>query len=112
MKIEVLADKPSAGEAAAAAGVEKIKSALEERGFANLIVATGASQFEVLSALAAAPNVRWDKVTIFHLDEYVGLPITHPASFRRYLWERFHLRLPLPVRAFHYLDAENDPAAE
>ena len=51
-------------------------------------------------------------MTGFHLDEYVGLPIAHPASFRRYLWERFVSRLPLPLRAFHYLDAEKDPQAE
>jgi glucosamine-6-phosphate deaminase len=76
-------------------------------------VATGASQFEVLASLAQAPGVAWEKVTFFHLDEYLGLPLAHPASFRRYLWERFHSRLPVPPRAFHYLDGEAaDSAAE
>jgi glucosamine-6-phosphate deaminase len=62
--------------------------------------------------LVREPEIDWSSVTGFHLDEYVGLPITHPASFRRYLWERFVSRLPLPLRAFHYLDAKDDPRAE
>ncbi len=51
-------------------------------------------------------------MTGFHLDEYVGLPITHPASFRKYLWERFVRLLPIPMKAFHFIDAERDPEAE
>jgi glucosamine-6-phosphate deaminase len=51
-------------------------------------------------------------VTAFHLDEYIGLPITHPASFRKYLWERFASKLPLPLAAFHYIDGEGDATAE
>ena len=66
----------------------------------------------MLGALIAEPDIRWDRVTVFHLDEYVSIPITHPASFRAYLWKRFHSKLPLPVRAFHYLDTERDPRAE
>jgi glucosamine-6-phosphate deaminase len=89
-----------------------LREALAERGEANIIVATGASQFEMLARLSQEPNIDWHRVRGFHLDEYVGLSIKHPASFRRYLWERFVSRLPLPLRAFHYLDGEDDPAAE
>ena len=60
----------------------------------------------------AEADVAWDKITAFHLDEYVNLPVTHPASFRLYLWKRFHSRLPVPLRAFHYLDGERKPEAE
>jgi glucosamine-6-phosphate deaminase len=106
------ADKPGCGRAAAAFGIGRLREALRVRGEASAIVATGVSQFEVLAALAEAPDLRWDRVTFFHLDEYVGLPVTHGASFRRFLWERFHSRLPLPPRAFHYLSGEGDVAAE
>ena len=105
-------DKLTMGYAAAADGAEKLRAALIANGHANIIVATGASQFEMLDALTQQPDIPWDQVTVFHLDEYVGLPIDHPASFRRYLWQRFHSQLPLPVRDFHYLDAETAPETE
>src|SRR5690606_41469948 len=70
-----------------------------------------ASQFEMLDALVKEPDIAWDKVTAFHLDEYVGMPITHPASFRAYLWHRFVSKLPLPLAAFHYIDAEKNAQA-
>jgi glucosamine-6-phosphate deaminase len=105
-------DKAHMGKAAAAAGAEHIRRAIAERGSANIIVATGASQFEMLAALVAEPNINWNRVSGFHLDEYVGLPITHPASFRGYLWQRFVSKLLLPLRAFHFLDGEGDPHAE
>ena len=105
-------NKQESGRLAAEDGAKLLRQAIEARGEANIIVATGASQFEMLDALAAQPDIRWDKVTAFHLDEYVGLPITHGASFRQYLWERFHSKLPLPLKAFHYLDAETDPEKE
>ena len=112
MDIKIMPDKPQMGKAAAAAGAKLIREAIAERGDANIIVATGASQFEMLAALAAEPDINWNRVTGFHLDEYVGLPITHPASFRGYLWQRFVSQLPLPLRAFHFLDGESDPQAE
>jgi len=110
--IQIFDDKNTMGQAAARDGAERIRQAIASRGEANIIVATGASQFEMLAALVVEKDIRWDRVTCFHLDEYVGLPITHPASFRKYLWERFHRQLPLPVRAFHYLDGEVDAQAE
>lgn len=104
--------KEEMGTAAAAAGAENMRKALRERGEVHIIVATGASQFEMLEALTRESGIDWAKVTVFHLDEYVGLPIDHPASFRKYLKERFEDRLPGPVRAFHYINGEEDAAAE
>jgi len=112
MHLVTCPDKPTLGREAARAGAQLIRAAIRDRGSGNIIVATGASQFEMFDALVNEPEVAWHRVTAFHLDEYFGLPATHPASFRRYLWERFHRRLPLPLRAFHYVDGEADPQAE
>jgi glucosamine-6-phosphate deaminase len=112
MDVRIMPDKASMGKAAAVAGAQHIRRAIAEGDAANIIVATGASQFEMLAALIAEPNIDWNRVTGFHLDEYVGLPISHPASFRGYLWQRFVSKLPLPPRAFHFLDGERDPKAE
>src|SRR6476620_11766542 len=112
MDIKIMPDKAQMGKAAAAAGAEHIRQAIADRGEANIIVATGASQFEMLGQLVEEPNINWNRVTGFHLDEYVGLAIAHPASFRGYLWQRFVSRLPLPLRAFHFLDGEGDAKAE
>jgi glucosamine-6-phosphate deaminase len=112
-RVECAPDAAAAGLRAAELGASMMRAAVAQRGWASVILATGASQASMLHALAAAPGLAWEKVTFFHLDEYLGLPVTHPASFRRYLWERFQSRLPVPVRAFHYLDGEApDPAAE
>src|SRR5947209_4831442 len=112
MKLVIAPNKQEMGEKAAADGAVLIRQALAVRGAANIIVATGASQFEMLAALTQAKGIAWHRVTIFHLDEYVGMSIEHPASFRRYLWERLISRLPLPPAAFHFLNAETDPRAE
>ena len=77
-------------------GAERIRKALKERGEARVILATGASQFEMLKALLTQEGIDWSRVAMFHLDEYVGLPISHPASFRQYLWKRFVSKLPFP----------------
>jgi glucosamine-6-phosphate deaminase len=112
MDIKIMPDKAQMGKAAASAGAEHIRRAVAARGEANIIVATGASQFEMLSELVQQPGINWNRVTGFHLDEYVGLAIDHPASFRGYLWQRFVSKLPLPLRAFHFLDGEGDAKAE
>ena len=113
MKVVIAKNKKESGKQAAEAGAEIIRRALKKRGgVANIIVATGASQFEMLANLIKQPDIAWNNVTAFHLDEYVGMPITHPASFRKYLWERFVSRLPQPLAAFHYVNAEIDPQAE
>ena len=83
-----------------------LRLAIEKYGSANLVVATGASQFEVLSALVQQPDMDWTRVQGFHLDEYVGLSNDHPASFCRYLKERFVDHVPLSN--FHYLDGLSD----
>ncbi|MCC9642142.1 glucosamine-6-phosphate deaminase [Rhodopirellula sp. JC740] len=85
---------------------ESIRKAQEEFGHANLVVATGASQFEVLASLAEQPGIDWSQVTGFHLDEYVGVSPDHPASFCRYLRERFVDKVT--PGAFHYLRGDED----
>jgi glucosamine-6-phosphate deaminase len=76
-----------------------------------VIAATGASQFEFLEALVVTPDIEWAKTVFFHLDEYVGLPETHPASFRRYLKERIVERVH--PGAFHFVAGDApDPRAE
>src|SRR5687767_8964735 len=104
MQIDIADDKQELGRRAATAGAQLIREAIAARGKANVIVATGASQFEMLSELVQQPNIDWSKVTFFHLDEYVDMPMTHPASFRKYLKERLVDRLPQAPAAFHYID--------
>ena len=103
--------KVEMGAAAAARAAAIIREAIASRGAANVIAATGASQFEFLDALTAAPGIAWPHTAFFHLDEYVGLPSSHPASFRRYLKERIVDRVH--PGAFHMIDGgAADPAAE
>ena len=112
MEITTCETKEALGEMAAKDGAARIREALRRRGEASIIVASGASQLAMLDHLVKAEDIAWHQVTGFHLDEYVGLPITHPASFRLYMWQRFVRRLPLPLRAFHYIEADDDPEAE
>ena len=112
MTIDVSATREAMGSRAAKAGAERIRRAQAERGEAFIVVATGTSQFEMLGALVAEPGIAWSRVTGFHLDEYAGMSIDHPASFRRYLKERFVDRLPEPIGRFHLIDAEGDAAEE
>ncbi len=88
-----------------------IREAIQNQGFANIILATGTSQFETLNQLLAEKDIVWSKVTVFHLDEYLGLPITHPASFRKYLLERFFNQLP-QLKAYFLINGEVNPTAE
>jgi len=97
--------KVDGGAAAAALGARAIQRTIEQKGRANVVVATGASQFEMLDALVGHDEVDWSRVTAFHLDEYVGIADTHPASFRRYLRERFTGRLP-SLGAFHFIEGD------
>lgn len=110
IETHVMADKGELGRQAAARGAAAIREALARDGEASIIVATGASQFEMLGHLVAAEGIDWSKVTALHLDEYVGLSESHPASFRRYLRERF--LAPLGNRpSFVPVDGEGDPQA-
>ena len=109
MKITISNTKSELGEKAAITGARIIREAIQTNGVANIIVATGASQFEMLNELVRQ-DVDWSRVTAFHLDEYIGIPETHPASFRKYLKERFAAKVSL--REFHYVNGETDPDAE
>ena len=109
MEIVISNSKSELGKKAAITGAGFINEAIQRKGAANIIVATGASQFEMLNELIKQ-DVDWSKVTAFHLDEYIGISEKHPASFRKYLKERFVDKISL--RKFHYVDGETDPHAE
>jgi glucosamine-6-phosphate deaminase len=109
MEIFIFKTKQELGKAAAKAAADTIKEAIAEKGAANIILATGASQFETLEHLVAADGIDWSKVTMFHLDEYIGLSPEHSASFRRYLKERFVDKVP-PLKDV-YLVNGNAPDA-
>jgi glucosamine-6-phosphate deaminase len=106
VRIRVYDDSEALGVAAADEGAQAIRNALMERGVARVILATGASQFDMLAALVSEPGISWPDVDCFHLDEYVGIDASHQASFRRYLQERFVDRLPEGVKSFHFLDTQ------
>lgn len=106
MKIRVLENAKSLGVEAAAHAAESLRETIERQGSARIIAATGASQFEFLQALTSLPGIAWNKVEMFHLDEYVGLPDTHAASFRKYLRER--LIQKTGIRKFYLLDGDGD----
>ncbi len=113
MYVYVGKDKADMALKAAASAADKIRKAIAANGEARIIVATGASQFEFLSALVKEPGIDWTKVTGFHLDEYVGIPVSHKASFRGYMRERFVSKTPQPMKAFNEVDGEAaDTAAE
>jgi glucosamine-6-phosphate deaminase len=95
------------GAAAAADAAASLMAAVESRGDARMIAATGAAQFHFLAALTLNPDVDWSRVELFHLDEYIGLPANHPASFRRFLQDR--LIEPTGISRVHLLDGEGDP---
>ena len=107
MIVKVSDDKRALGQAAAEHAAASLRRTIEELGSARIIAATGASQFEFLNALTAAPDVSWQDVEMFHLDEYIGLPSTHPASFRRYLLDRLIHKVGIP--SYHLLDGEGEP---
>ena len=94
MKLQLVQDPAALGRVAAEFGAAIIRDALKTHGHANVIVATGASQLAMLDVLVKASDIDWSCITVFHLDEYIGLPESHSASFRRYLRERFVQKLP------------------
>jgi glucosamine-6-phosphate deaminase len=111
MNIIITDNSVELGKVSAAAAVEGIINAIKEKGQANVILATGASQFETLKNLVENTTIDWSKVVMFHLDEYIGLPETAPASFRKYLKERF-LNLVSPLKASYLVNGETDPEGE
>jgi len=109
MEISISKTKEEMGALGATKGAQLITEAIKKNGEATIIVATGASQFEMLEELIKK-DIDWSKVTCFHLDEYIGMPITHPASFRKYLKERFVDKVN--VKEFNYISGEGNPEEE
>ncbi|MBR5452649.1 MAG: glucosamine-6-phosphate deaminase [Clostridia bacterium] len=100
MKLHVLNTEKELGQVAADLISEALIAAIKENGEANYLVSTGSSQFTTFEALIANKDIDWTKVTMYHLDEYVGLPESHIASFRKYLKERFVSKVPLKKAVF------------
>jgi glucosamine-6-phosphate deaminase len=93
MQIATFPTKAEMAQAAATKAADLLKDAIACKGHAAFVAATGVSQFEFLDVLTSMADVDWSKTTMFHLDEYIGLPEAHPASFRRYLKERLIARV-------------------
>lgn len=110
MNIDIFPNARDMGRHAAELGVESIKGALDDRGEANIVVSAGASQLDVFHTLTARDDIDWSHVTGFHLGEYLGLSIEHPASFRKYLQEQFVDLVPLA--GFHFIAGEVEPVEE
>lgn len=111
MQIHIAKDAWDLGTRAGREGAVLIREAIAGKGTANIILATGTSQFQTLNLLLAEPGIDWNKVVMFHLDEYISLSITSGASFRKYLKERFIDKVP-SLKAAHLIDGEQDPAIE
>lgn len=111
MEISISANRKELGIRSGKAAASLIRKFIKEKGQANIILATGASQFETLSYLIKEEEIDWSKVVMFHLDEYIGLPESSPASFRKYLKERFLEKVP-PIKAAYLVNGEADPSAE
>ena len=111
MEIVISRSSSELGKEAGTSAARAIRSAISERGIANIILATGTSQFDTLHQVISEGDIDWSMVVMFHLDEYIGLPITHPASFRKYLTERFLAKVP-SLRAAFLIDGESDPLSE
>lgn len=107
MRLIVTKDRAAMGQWVAEQAAKDLIAAIEKAGEARLVTATAASQFEVLDTLAERDDIDWSRITGFHLDEYIGISDEHPASFCRYLRERFVSKLPL--KEFHYLNGQDDP---
>jgi len=104
MEVRIFESKQALAVEAAATAASLIQAAIAERGRARIVAATGAAQFEFLDALAAVHGIDWARTVFFHLDEYIGLPSSHPASFRRFLTERIIDRVHPGV--FHLINGE------
>src|SRR5450755_4278724 len=108
MKLVICKDKFSLAQAASEKAATALRNALLANGKARIIAATGAAQFEFLEALTSLPGIDWQKITMFHLDEYIGLSDSHPASFVKFLQER--LIGKVGIKDIHLLSGEKNPA--
>jgi glucosamine-6-phosphate deaminase len=104
MNFKIFNTRDELGKAAADQAAVAIRRAIEERGSARIVAATAASQKEFLEALTSAPGIEWARVEAFHLDEYIGIPITHPGSFRKMLLEQ--LIRKAGILKYHLLNGE------
>lgn len=111
MKIIISDTSKELGREAGKAAADLIRRTISEKGKATIILATGTSQFETISQLISEEDIDWSKVTMFHLDEYIGMPITHQASFRKYLNERFIDKVA-PLEASFLINGETDLTEE
>ena len=111
MNFSILENSSELGKAAGIAAAQLIREAIESSGTANITLATGTSQFEIINQLILEKKIDWSKVVMFHLDEYIDLPATHPASFRKYLQERFLSKLP-PLKEVYLINGETDAVKE
>jgi glucosamine-6-phosphate deaminase len=107
--IKTYHDRDTMSRAAARHAARSLRTTIAANGQARIVVATGASQLAFLEALTAEPDIAWEHVELFHLDEYVGITADHPASFRKYLQER--LIAKTGITRYHLLDSERDPLA-
>ena len=105
MKISAHLDADVMARAAAETAARILRDAIQRKGRAAFVAATGASQFNFLKHLVAAPGIAWERATMFHLDEYIGMSADHPASFRRYLRERLTSKVPIGTAHFIAGDA-------
>jgi len=107
-RVKIFDEKDSLAQAAAEQAANAIRGAIAEHGRARIVAATGTSQFDFLEALTKMPDIDWARVEIFHFDEYIGLPMNHPAIFRKYLMER--LVSKTGINRYFFLDGnEPDP---
>jgi glucosamine-6-phosphate deaminase len=107
MIVKTYSDRAAMSRAAGRHAGRSLRDIISRQGTARIVAATGASQLTFLETLVAEEGIDWSKVELFHLDEYVALPIDHPASFRKFLLER--LITKVGMRRYHLLDGEQDP---
>ena len=107
MEIRICKNSEALGKSAAEYTAQILKDAIAEKGSARIVLSTGASQFDTIKALVEEPGIQWDRVEMFHLDEYVDLPETHVASFRKYLKERFVEKVGV-LKAAHFVDGTKE----
>jgi glucosamine-6-phosphate deaminase len=111
MNVFIKENPKALGVAAGKEAAFLIAEAIKKKGIAHIILATGTSQFETLNQLIEEKDIDWSRVIMFHLDEYIHLPVTHPASFRKYLQERFLKKVP-DLKAVYLINGEADAEEE
>ena len=110
MRLKIFPDKTALSQAAAQQAASAIRNPIADHGFARIVAATAASQIEFLDALTRAPGIDWKRVEAFHLDEYIGLPLSHPGSFRKMLMQQLISKTGIPK--YHLLDGDSPDPTE